>query len=93
MSRSGRKQAPLPHPRSCEQCATVFQPRRDSAIYCCEACRRDAWRESAQTGRVASVRRLRSGQMSVVLHMPRDLGLSPGSEVRLGEPPGQEKLL
>lgn len=93
MSRPRRKPAPLPPSRTCEQCGTAFQPRRDSAVYCSEKCRKAAWREVAHMGRVASVRRLRSGQMSVVLHMPRDLGLSPGSEVRLGEPPGQELLL
>jgi hypothetical protein len=93
MSRPGRKRTPLPDPRSCEQCGSVFTPRRDSAVYCSEKCRKAAWRESSQEGRIASVRRLRSGQMSVVVHMPKDLALAPGDAIRLGDPPGQERLL
>lgn len=71
----------------------MFQPRRDLAVYCSENCRRAAWREQAEFGRIASVRRLRSGKMSVVIHTERDQGLVPGAEIRLGPVPTQEELL
>lgn len=57
------------------------QNGRSDKIYCSDRCRRIANREG---GRVASVRRLKSGLMSVVVHMP-DAGLRPGDKIGLGK--------
>ena len=37
-----------------------------------------------ESGRVASVRRLESGMMSVIIHM-HDAGLRPGDQVKVGK--------
>lgn len=54
---------------------------RSDRKFCSDRCRRVANRES---GRVASVRRLESGMMSVIIHM-HDAGLRPGDQVKVGK--------
>jgi len=58
--------------------------RQPDAIYCSGTCRSRAWRENAHVGRVSSVRRLKDGRISVVVHLAGDAGLRPGYEVRVG---------
>lgn len=92
MKRSQRKAAPPPPPRACEQCGETFQPAREAA-FCSSKCRALAFKDRAREGQVASVRRLRNGQMSVIVHMPQDVGITPGIRVRLGEAASQRGLL
>jgi hypothetical protein len=47
-------------------------------------CRREAFTERASEGRIASVRRLKSGKMSVVVHMA-DVALKLGDQVKVGK--------
>jgi hypothetical protein len=73
-SRSGRI-SPM-----CEWCGTALTNGRADQRFCCGKCRRDAWAERAHFGHVASVRRLKSGLMSITVHMP-DVGLCPRDRV------------
>jgi len=57
---------------------------RKDRKYCNDHCRRMAFDERASEGRIASVRRLKSGKMSVVVHMA-DAGLKPGDQVKVGK--------
>lgn len=68
--------------RECDTCgSTLPDSSRSDRKYCSDACRRLSSRES---GRVASVRRLKSGKMSVVIHMG-DCGFRPGDQVKVGK--------
>jgi hypothetical protein len=69
---------------ACEWCRTPLPDGRVDQRFCCGKCRRDAWTERAHYGRVATVRRLKNGLMSVTIHMP-DVGLRPSGQVRLSE--------
>jgi hypothetical protein len=69
---------------SCEWCGSGLTAARANKRFCSARCRRDAWAERAHKGRVAAVRRLKDGRMSVTLHMP-DIGLRPGDNVRVSE--------
>lgn len=71
------------YPVSCGYCGQPFTPARQSAAYCSAACRRADFDERAKGGKVASVRRLKGGRMSVVLHMEHDVGIEPGQVVRV----------
>ncbi len=70
--------------QSCESCGSALSGGRADRRFCTPRCRRDAWTERAHEGRVASVRRLKGGVMSVLLHMSADIDLAPGDRVRTG---------
>jgi len=69
---------------ACAHCGGSLGGLRKSATYCSARCKRAAWEERAHDGKVASVRRLKSGRLSIVVHMERDVGLLPGQIVRVG---------
>ncbi len=85
LHRPGRKKHEAPPSRTCASCGVDFRPMNARAEFCSTDCRRAAWKERARTGRVASVRRLKSSAMSVVIHMDSDIQLAPGDRVRVGE--------
>ena len=74
--------------KGCDWCGLPL-PRslRPEARYCSGKCRAESWREKAFGGRVSSVRRLKDGRMSVVVHMVGDVGLRPGDQVGVGALP------
>lgn len=57
---------------------------RKDREYCDVNCRRAAWRERADAGRVVSVRLLKSGRLSVVIHV-EDTSLKPGDTIKVGK--------
>ena len=63
--------------------AALPENSRKDRKYCNPECRRKAFDERASEGRIASVRRLKSGKMSVIIHMA-DGGLKPGDQVKVG---------
>ena len=68
----------------CQYCDDSLPDKsRPNRKYCNNHCRRLAFEERASEGRVASVRRLKSGKMSVVVHIA-DAGLRPGNAVKVG---------
>lgn len=69
--------------RRCGYCGGSLHGLPESARYCSAQHRRAAFDERAREGRVASVRRLKAGRMSVVVHMDRDIGIEPGQAVRI----------
>lgn len=72
-------------PRRCRWCRTPLPVKsRSDRKYCDGHCRRMAHVDRAHEGRVASVRRLKSGRMSVIVHMP-DCGLKPGDLVHVAK--------
>lgn len=77
----GGNSGPVEDTRRCQRCNKGL-PRdsRSDRKFCSTKCRRASNRED---GRVASVRRLKSGLMSVVVHM-HDAGLKPGDQVKVG---------
>lgn len=60
--------------RTCEYCGDPLTPRQDR--FCCPAHRSAHWRATHQgpgmPGRVAGVRRLKSGDWSVTVHVAED---------------------
>lgn len=81
-SRSEPFSRPAPTRNVCVHCRGPMAGRREGAEYCSNVCKRAAFDERAKEGRVASVRRLKGGKMSVVVHMS-DTGLKPGDAVRV----------
>lgn len=69
---------------ACSHCKAPFDRPRAERKYCSNVCRRAAFDERAREGKVASVRRLKGGRMSVVVHFDRDTGIEPGQAVRVG---------
>ena len=68
----------------CLYCGKVLPAdSRGNRRFCDSRCRRLDFDERGKVGRVASVRRLKSGKMSVVVHLS-DTGLRPGDEVKVG---------
>lgn len=82
--RSERFLGDSPSHAPCINCGGSLAHRKDGAQYCNNVCKRAAFDERAKGGRVASVRRLKGGRMSVVVHMSADVGIEPGQSVRVG---------
>lgn len=70
-------------PRPCRWCGEPLTGKRASADYCGQVCRKAAFDERARSGRVASVRILKSGLQSITVHV-KDGGVKPGDSVRIG---------
>lgn len=68
---------------ACVQCGTVFDPPRAGQKYCTTKCRRIAFQENSHECRVHSVRRISTGEMSIILRLDHDIGLKPGQKARL----------
>lgn len=69
----------------CQYCDEPLPEKsRPNRKYCNRHCRRLAFDERSTEGRVASVRRLKSGKMSVIIHMG-DNGFRPGDQVKVGK--------
>lgn len=81
--RRSERRTPSTPTRRCEYCGESLHGLPDSARYCHAKCRRAAFDERAQHGKVASARRLKGGRWSIVVHMDRDTGLEPGQAVRI----------
>lgn len=60
-----------------------MEGRKSTAEYCGNACKRAAFDERARSGRVASVRILKSGLQSITVHV-KDGGVKPGDIVKVG---------
>lgn len=69
--------------RTCPTCGGGFRPKRSDARFCSTTCRRADFEEKAHTGIVASVRELRNGKISYVIHLDRPVGLLPGQQATL----------
>jgi len=54
--------------RFCANCGGSMTGRSGS-VYCGQPCRRNAFSERSREGRVASVRKLKGGRLSVVVHL------------------------
>lgn len=54
-------------------------------MFCSTACRKADFNDRAHEGRAVSVRRLKSGKLSVVVHLQGDTGICPGLRVRIGK--------
>jgi len=76
----------------CPHCQTFFQPRRPDQVYCKPKCRLAHYQstkgDGALRGRVSSVRRLRHGEVSVIVRFaPGDadnaLRMCPGRIVEV----------
>jgi len=77
----------------CLCCGTKLpKQRRTDMLYCDAICRRRAWIRNPKDGRVASVRRLKSGRMSVVVHMEHDDQWKPGDAVLIGGGGGRDRI-
>lgn len=69
----------------CLWCESLLPEKsRKDRKYCNDRCKRMAFDKRASEGRIASVRRLKSGKMSVVIHMG-DNGFRPGDQVKVGK--------
>lgn len=70
---------------TCENCSKPLPINSQRhKKFCSTRCRRESFTENANEARIAAVRRLKSGKMSVVVHMA-DSGLRPGDQVKVGK--------
>ncbi len=75
-----------PTPSDCEQCGNRLPSRsRSDRKFCSSECRKAARAERNHHGLVASFRRLKTGKMSLVIHLDTDIGLKPGDQVAVAE--------
>lgn len=72
--------------RPCAYCATLFEPKKRWAAFCSSDCRTSYDVDVGATGRVVTVRKLKTG-VSIILRATgpaaeRLLNLTPGDQVR-----------
>jgi hypothetical protein len=88
-SRSARISAVEPDHRSedrrCGNCGASLEGHRSDADHCSDACRKAAWRDRAHEGKLVAKRQLKSGEWSLIVRLPADVGLVPGQTVRVGD--------
>lgn len=65
-------------------CGGPFTTLRPDTEYCSARCRRTMWKERAHEGRIYSVRKTVSGEVSIVIRFKQDIGVLPGEVRRLG---------
>ena len=77
-------QKPLLTVRFCDWCNDKLPiTARSHAKYCCSRCRYYGAVDRGRTGKVASVRKLKNGKISVVVYMT-ETNLRPGQPVKVG---------
>lgn len=70
---------------ACLRCGVALPPNaRPDTRYCAAACRRADFDDRACEATVAGVRKLKSGKLSVTVHLEHDPGIEPGQRVRVG---------
>lgn len=89
-----RAPTPADDSRRCAYCHTSFLPRRKWARFCSAACRTEANARSTETGvelKVASMRVLKGGTLSLVVRVPAEHrhqfeSVAPGASLKVVRP-------
>lgn len=73
-------------------CSKMFRPKKPWQRFCSASCRQSWDVEAGTMGRVASVRKLTRGRVSVILRLEgsaadRALNLTPGDDIRVVKQP------